>query len=249
MSHHLPGQTLIVSHDPSNLARSIMDPLVKNRRLKDLEGVLASQKAREDAVAALEEKIKDPEERADFVAAQEHTPGASFIPAEDIIHSTEHLRKHGSLKKFPSSFLRGQPSPWNVRRVLRATATEPEKHMLLAGCVYLDRRMLTDSTSEIMDLYENAVDEKVPLVSVDALFTYGRNSPASAVVIPDTFAETASRNTLIQFLNRVCRSSSNAHNGKAFVGRVAIAKIFAKDDGMEGKMLAFLASTGATGGP
>lgn len=241
MSHHLPGQTLIVSLNPSDVAQRIMAPLIKDRRLKSLEGVLASQKAREEAVAALEDKIKNPEERAEFVAAQEHTPGASFVPPEDIIHSSEHLRKYGgSLKGFPSSFIRGQPTPWHVRRLLRATATEAEKHMLLAGCVYLDRRMLTDSTSEIMDLYESAVDEKVPIVSVDALFTYGRNSPASAVVIPDEFAKTASRNTIIQFLNRVCRSSSNAHNGKAFLGPIAIAKIFAKDDEMEGKRLAAL---------
>lgn len=242
LSQFVPGQTLIVSLNPADVAKRIMMPLIRNRRLKDLEGVLASQKAREDAVAALEDKIKNPEERAEFVAAQEHTPGMSFVPPEDIIHSAEHLRKYGSLKNFPASFLRGQPTPWHVRRLLRATATEGEKHMLLAGCVYLDQRMLTDSTSEIIDLYENAVDEKVPIVSVDALFTYGRNSPASAVVIPDEFATTASRNTLVQYLNRVCRSSSNAHNGKAFLGKVAIAKLFSDDNDYEGKVLAALAT-------
>ena len=242
MSHHLPGQTLIVSDTPSEIAHAIMAPLIKNKRLKDLDGVLASQQARADQVAALEEKIKDPTERAEFVAAQEHTTPSTFVTPEDVIHSPEHLRKNGSLANFPRAFLRGQPTPWFVRRVLRVTSTETEKHMLLSGCVFLDKRLVTDATSDLMDMYETAVDDKVPLVSVDALFTYGRNSPASAVVIPDDFARHASRNTIVQFLNRVCRSSSNAHNGKCFLGAVAMAKLFGEETHEEGRRLVELFS-------
>jgi hypothetical protein len=240
MSHHLPGQTLIVSLNPADVAHTIMRPLIENRRMKDLDGVLAAQAARAGSVAALAEKVKDPDERAEFLEAQEHTPSANFVTPEDVIHSPEHLRKYGSLASFPRAFLRGQPTPWLVRRVLNVTATETEKTMLLSGCVYLDRRLITDTTSDLVDMFESAVDDKIPVVSVDALFTYGRNSPASAVVIPDEFAATASRNTIVQFLNRVCRSSSNAHNGKAFLGSVAAAKLFAKEDHAEGRLLAKL---------
>jgi hypothetical protein len=230
-SPHVPGQTLLAGTDTEKLAHDIVRPLIAERTLRALEHTLRREEATVKAAQDMASKIKDPEERLDYEQSQEFRTPPQFIPDELIIHTTAHLRKYrGDVGSFPKEFLRRQPPVRTIRKVMDLNTPEWMKHALLAGVVYTDVKLHTDSTNAFVAMIETSLLDAVPVAVVDSTFTYGINVPASNVIVTPDFADKASRNTLIQYINRVSRTGSHSHNGKAFLCRSAILKLFGKDD-------------------
>lgn len=237
LAPHAPGQTLVVADDTEALARVIVDPLIRHRRTKQLDAALRARDFYEKQAKAQAERIKDPTERGLFEEAQEFRTPVTLVPDDLVIHTLAHLRAHGAdLARFPREFVRTSPAPSTVRRVLAVHTEEWRKLAYLAGVVYTDARFHTQANNPLGDIMEEALQDAVPVAVVDRSWTYGTNTPASAVLVTDAAAATMSRNSLIQFVNRVCRGAGT-HFGKAFLGDLAVAKLLGEDDGVEAETI------------
>lgn len=226
-SPHVPGQTLIAGRDTVGIARCIARSLVAERTIKGLELAMKHEEVADKMFKNAASKIKDPDERLDFEQSQEYKSPTTYIPEELVIHTAAHLRKYGGRSSdFPKEFLRRQPAVSVIRKVIALNIPESDKHAFLAGVVHTDARMHTDSTSPLIGMLEGALLDGVPVAVVDLSFTYGINVPASNVYVTPEFASTASRNTIIQFINRVNRTGAKSHNGKAFLCPEAIHRLF-----------------------
>ena len=238
-SPHVPGQTLLVSSDTQDLARRLVDPLISASKIRHLENLLKKEMLTQKSFQDQCKKIKDPDERRIFEQDQEHASSIKFVPDDLVVHTTAHLKRHGgedALRIFPKEFIRRPPASSVVRYVLGTNTEDWLKHAFLAGVMYTDVRIYTHTTSSISGLMESSLLDGIPVAVVDPSFTYGINVPASNVVVLDQSARTMSRNSLIQFINRVGRVRGT-HGGKAFLCESAMKKLLAQDDGQEAKVL------------
>jgi hypothetical protein len=237
-SPYVPGQTLIVSRTTEVLARSIVDPLIAERKLRHLEGALQQEVQSKKMFEEQSKKIKDKEERQMYDESQEFHRAVQFVPDELVIHTAAHLRRYGgdgAQKRFPKEFIRRPPPSGIVRQVLNAKAEEWLKHSFLAGVMYTDVRMHTQ-TSSLVGLMEASLMDGIPIAAVDRSFSYGVNVPASNVVINEDAAEDMSYNSIVQFINRVARLAGT-DAGRAFLCKLAMQKLLNGDDGQEARVL------------
>ena len=238
-SPHVPGQTLIVSSHTKELAQQVVEPLIVSSKIRHLEQMLKKEMMTEKSFADQSKKMKDPEERRIFEQDQEFSPRVKFVPDDLVVHTVAHIRRHGgddSLKTFPKEFIRRPPASSVVRFILNTSTEDWLKHAFLAGVMYTDVRLFTDANSSMATLMEASLLDGIPIAVVDTSFTYGVNVPCSNVVVLEESAKTMSRNSLIQFVNRVSRCGKT-HGGKAFLCETAMTKLLGEDDGMEATTL------------
>lgn len=239
-SPFVPGQTLIVSvTSTEKLARSLVDPLIAHRKARHLEVALSSRDHQSKQAEAQAQKIKDPKEREMYQESQEYNVPITLVPEELVIHSVAHLRKYGGhdvMRRFPRNFVRMSPASSIVRKILDTNSEEWLKLSYLTGVTYSDVRFHTQ-TSPLIQMMEDSLQDGIPIAVVDTSFTYGVNTPASSVVVTEEAAESMSRNSLLQYTNRVARGCGT-HFGKAFLSDLALKKLLGEDDRREAEALA-----------
>jgi len=221
-SPYVPGETLLVSKTPITQANQISSVITEpidfdavTKLIKNHDKIIKSLRSRKDR-----EDVAQPR----------------LVPDVAIIHSLAHLSAYGNLQdKFPREFLRHIPGRDYMESVMELNATEWEKKGLISGVVHTSGEKASSYAEMVSKVMSDGVS--CPIAVVDENYTYGVNVPASNTIVTDEFAETHSKNTIIQFVNRVNRSGSKTHNGKAFLSRQAKVKFLSADDGLEAHVL------------